>query len=250
MSEKLDEAVSLESTITAISSILSTIPDLYGNMKAAMHNFDYDIEDEKASDSKLNFVLGGYKTRWMNKNYIGKGNLKDQLQLLINFMPKRTGNLKQFLMSLSTNAFNKVQNTETYGILSNQLPQLLSELNIDKLSQVGKMWTDQIVKFNQDRQAYKAALYKSADTQTQPQKSQVPGQQYSQVEQIVNDVLNKVPKKDAAEIRYVLSRADNKLAVLQQELQKRNIHIEGISYDLANMINEVRIIELMKILNK
>ncbi|MGZ8924456.1 MAG: hypothetical protein ACXW2E_01100 [Nitrososphaeraceae archaeon] len=51
------------------------------------------------------------------------------------------------------------------------------------------------------------------------------GAQYDQIETIVNQVLSSLPNKIANDIRISISRADNKLTALQNELQKRKINI-------------------------
>ena len=53
----------------------------------------------------------------------------------------------------------------------------------------------------------------------------VGGSQSNQAEQLVAQVLGSLDKKVAAEIRPIVMRSDNKLAVLQQELSKRGIRI-------------------------
>jgi hypothetical protein len=220
---------------------------MYQNMIAAMNTFDFDTEDDKAV-AKLDFMLNGFRTRWMTKNYLGRGNLKDQLELLTKFLPNRTVELKKFMRSMSTNASNKIANTETYSNISSNLPDLFMELGIEKLKHVGKLWKSNIQNFAQTRSKF--IQQSSSDTSVAPQpkqKSNIPGQQNSQVELIVNDVLNRIPKKDAGEIRNIIARAPNKLVALQQELQRRNIHVgESISLLITNIIQEERILELVK----
>lgn len=71
------------------------------------------------------------------------------------------------------------------------------------------------------------AEWGSGASQQEKQKTKKPdtGAQYSQVEQIVNDVLGSLDRKVAAEIRPIIARSENKLAVLQQELSKRGIRM-------------------------
>jgi hypothetical protein len=51
------------------------------------------------------------------------------------------------------------------------------------------------------------------------------GQQRNQAEEIVNNVLRKLPSKIAGDIRNIIARAPNKLQALQQELQKRGVKV-------------------------
>lgn len=68
-------------------------------------------------------------------------------------------------------------------------------------------------------------LERQREQAEQSNKQQATGGQYSQVEQLVNQVLGSIDKRVAAEIRPIIARSDNKLAVLQQELTKRGIKI-------------------------
>jgi len=63
-----------------------------------------------------------------------------------------------------------------------------------------------------------------------PVKSQAPksnavGQQNAQVDSIINNVLGKVPKSIAGDIRNAIARAPNKLAALKAELDRHNINM-------------------------
>lgn len=57
-----------------------------------------------------------------------------------------------------------------------------------------------------------------------PKAPNVIGQQNTSVEQIINDVLSRIDRNQAGEIRNILARSDNKLATLQRELASRGIH--------------------------
>lgn len=245
--QNLSEAVSLENTLNAINGIILTIPDMYQNMISAMNSYDFDSENPN-EESKLNFMLNTYTSRWMSKNYLGKGNLKDQLELLVKFLPNRTVDIRKFIRSLSTNASNKIANTETYSNISGSLPDLFLASEIEKLKHIGKIWKTNIQNFSQAKSKYLRQFYNDISAEKPvKQKSDIPGQQNTQVELIVNDVLKRISKKDAGEIRNIIARAPNKLLALQQELQKRNIHVgESISLLITNIIQEERILELVK----
>lgn len=74
---------------------------------------------------------------------------------------------------------------------------------------------------------------KTADTNAQKEEKQrtkvatqqATGTQNSQADQIISQVLNSLDKKTAHEIRQAISRSDNKLMALQQELSKRKIKV-------------------------
>lgn len=66
---------------------------------------------------------------------------------------------------------------------------------------------------------------KAAKDAKQQATKQATGMQNSQADQIISQVLGSLDKKVAHEIRQAISRSDNKLMALQQELQKRNINI-------------------------
>lgn len=57
----------------------------------------------------------------------------------------------------------------------------------------------------------------------QPKQPKSTGQQQTQVEMLVNQVLGSLDKRVAAEIRPIIMRSDNKLTALQRELANRGI---------------------------
>lgn len=70
-----------------------------------------------------------------------------------------------------------------------------------------------------------SAAERARKEQERANRQAVGGSQSNQAEQLVAQVLGSLDKKVAAEIRPIVMRSDNKLAVLQQELSKRGIRI-------------------------
>lgn len=79
-----------------------------------------------------------------------------------------------------------------------------------------------------DREWGKAADTRANREQKQREKAgekQAASSQRSQAEDIVQQVLNSLPKNVAGEVRNAIARSDNKLLALQQELHKRGITV-------------------------
>lgn len=92
---------------------------------------------------------------------------------------------------------------------SNKYHQLLSQLSKIKMSDRGI-----------DPKADEKA---AAVTREKKEQKQSRGSQAQQAEQLVSQVLSTLPKDQAAQIRPIVMKADNKLLALQDEMKKRGL---------------------------
>ena len=70
---------------------------------------------------------------------------------------------------------------------------------------------------------YGADPYSNSQEKQKPEN--VISKQNAEVEKIINDTLGRIDRHQAGEIRNILSRSANKLATLQQELNRRGIRL-------------------------
>jgi hypothetical protein len=70
-------------------------------------------------------------------------------------------------------------------------------------------------------------------------KSNAIGQQNAQVDSIINNVLGKVPKSIAGDIRNAIARAPNKLAALKAELDRHNINMAEDNDVMSRMARDL-----------
>jgi len=210
----LVEGPSLESTVRAIvADTGNSINMLYDAMDSAAKTF----VDNQGRTKGLAIVLGGYTSRWMDKFYFNR--LQSELHDLTKFYPKSSVKLKQALIS-GLDKYKDVVEAIPYYLV--QIGKF--EKNND-LVKAGMHWEARRSRHGNFLDKLKASLEDDTPTPTKP-KDKTPsavGSQMSAVEQLVADVLRKLPQKVAGEIRNAISRSDNKLLALQKELAKRGI---------------------------
>jgi hypothetical protein len=155
--------------------------------------------------------------------YVGR--LQNELYDLCKYNTRRTVELKQFLRGVE--ADGELEMKRSFGNIANELPRILAKLgqhlNAPQLTKNANRWM-------QNKAAYEEyiANLELEDDYDEPAVAKSPknpaiGQQRSQVEDIINNVLSKLPKKIAGDIRNAIARSPNKLQALQAELQKRNV---------------------------
>ena len=131
-----------------------------------------------------------------------------------------------FLKDASEDRESRINFTE----ISRSLPPILfrmgKKIDDESLARFAASWDSR----RKEYESYLADLESQADDEddfdepvVKPEKSKMPGQQNAQAEQIVNDILSKLPKNVAGDIRNAIARAPNKLQALHQELTKRKI---------------------------
>jgi hypothetical protein len=167
-------------------------------------------------------VAAGVGGRWVQSMYVGR--LQNELYDLCRYNSRRTVELKQFLRGVETDG--EIEIKRSFGNIANELPRILAKLgqylNAPQLTKNANRWMQNKTAYEE----YIANLELEDDYDepvVKPEKSKMPGQQNAQAEQIVNDILSKLPKNVAGDIRNAIARAPNKLQALHQELSKRKI---------------------------
>lgn len=128
-----------------------------------------------------------------------------------------------------------------FGLLAKNLPDYLIAIGQAErqpdLVRAGQQWKAR------HKQYYAALAKLKIDDQDQPvakkPAAKVPsatGSQMSKVEEIVADILRKIPGKEAGVIRNAIARSANKLVALQQELAKRGIDPSKLNEGLVREI--------------
>jgi hypothetical protein len=223
--EILNEATELGSTVRAITTdIGSPILDMYGRLRHVVQNAaDSNGLDDKGNIRGLGLIVGGETGRWVNSAYVGK--LENELFDLVRYAPKHTAELTQFLAN---------PDKTTFKSLSTSLPTILKQvakaLNEKSLYNNAVAWEKAaedfrnfISKVTAEADRYGETGYD--DVTTKPAKTNPHGQQNANVESIINDVLGRIDRGAAGDIRNVLAKSPNKLATLQQELARRGINL-------------------------
>jgi hypothetical protein len=106
------------------------------------------------------------------------------------------------------------------------LAKVGQHLNAPQLTKNAQRWMQNKAAYEQYLEKLEAEIDGDdydEPAQAKPPKSNVIGQQNTQVDQIVNNVLSKLPSKIQGDIRNAIARAPNKLQALQAELAKRGV---------------------------
>jgi len=235
----LDEGPSLPSTLKSIATNGEPITQLYGKLKAMAKRW----VENNGSLKGFHRNAAGQSAQWFHNFYFNK--LQADLYALTKQAPRHAAPLLNYLKDASEDRESRITFTE----ISRSLPPILfkmgKQIGDHSLTQFAYSW-------NSRREEYESYLVKLEaeadmdngydDLAVKPEKNKVPGQQNAQAEQIVNDILAKLPKKIAGEVRNAIARAPNKLQALQQELVKRKIQgvAEGAPIVVAQAPIDVR----------
>jgi hypothetical protein len=213
---ELSEGPSIDSTLRAINNdIGEPVLQLYGTLKYMAKNF----VDNKGDLKGFSLVAAGTGKQWYNTFYFNK--LGKELHHLTQQAPRYSSNLHNFLGTMPNN----------FNALSENLPEILLDLGQrmgnKELVNKSKSW----IRTRDNYKQFLADLENSVDdgdqvdsTEKAP-KDRTIGQQTSQADSIVADILRKLPSKIAGDIRNAIARSPNKLKALQAELQKRNVTV-------------------------
>lgn len=215
------EGTSIESTLRAvINDIGEPITAVYDTMKFQAKKY---MENHGELDRGFRMVAAGIGGRWVQSMYVGK--LQNELYDLCRYNTRRTVELKQFLRGVETDG--ELEMKRSFGAIAKELPGILAKLgqylDAPQLTKNANRWMQNKTAYEQ----YIANLELEDDYDDEPvikpEKNKMPGQQNAQAEQIVNDILSKLPKNIAGDIRNIIAKAPNKLQALHQELSKRKI---------------------------
>lgn len=219
----VEDAVSYRSAILSIQSSLgSKITNLYDSLERSMKSFYVNVDSDRAAvgNDGWKFIEGGRAATWMQSDFL---KLKSELYDLCKLRPQQCADLISFLRDNRGTkwSFNTVQS---------ELPMLIAKtarnLKEQRLEQYAQTWIErvrQLAMLREKLQSEHADFVADRDRIPKQPKDNRISQQNAQIEQIINSVLAAVPKDVAGSIRQAISKADNKLQALQQELSKRNI---------------------------
>lgn len=221
--EIMQQNTSQASAVKNVTDILTTqLPILYRRLGQMAEQFEYNngpIGDEAHKNpQKFKFIIGSQKSQWYNSVFFEQ--LKPSLYKLLQTLPKQLGQeLGQFLNS--DGKFSSIEESlipillkigKTSGLtaLANGATAAMDAKNsFDK--KVHELWNDTTAQYDDDVPA--------------APKDNIVGQQNAAVNNIVNDVLSRLNRNVAGEIRNAIARSENKLQALQQELARRGIRM-------------------------
>jgi len=232
-SEQLTEGTSIESTLRAIiNDIGEPVTNVYDTMKFQAKKY---MENHGELGRGFRMVAAGVGSRWVQNMYVGR--LQNELYDLCRYNSRRTVDLQDFLRGVESKG--ELDSKRSFGSIANELPGILAKLgqhlNAPQLVKNAQRWIQNKAAYEQyiDQLEAEADDDYNEPAAIKPPKSNVVGQQNAQVDQIVNNVLSKLPTKIQGDIRNAIARAPNKLQALQVELSKR-----GVKAPMAEGLNE------------
>jgi len=217
---ELAEGPSLPSTLKSITTNGEPITQLYGKLKAMAKRW----VDNNGSLKGFHRNAAGQSAQWFNNFYFNK--LQNDLYALTTQVPKYAPPLIAFLKDASEGRERRINFTEISGSLPPILFNIGKRMKDESLTQFARSWKARKDEYDSYLSQLESEVGGDDDFDypgAKPEKSKVPGQQNAQAEQIVNNVLSKLPKNVAGEIRNAIARAPNKIQALHQELTKRKI---------------------------
>jgi hypothetical protein len=223
--KEVAESNDIKGTLRTIATdIAEPITSLYETLKYMAKRY-YDSHGDLKG---FGMVAGGVGSRWFQTFYFNR--LQNELYDLSKQNTKITVPLQQFLRG--TEVKGKIESAKGFSAISKELPDILAEigakLNYAPLANNARRWIHNREEYEQYLSDLELSDYEDDDEiEKAPKvpKNPAMGQQRSQAEEIVNDVLKKLPSKIAGDIRNAIARAPNKLQALQQELQKRGVKV-------------------------
>lgn len=234
--ELLNEGPELSSSIKNVNVHIGNIIGMvYGQLEQMAHSFGTRTNATKFGKGHSYKMIGfkkldsSVKARWFH----AYGNsFKAELYSLAEQSGPRGKELMKFLFDpISGPIESKGKNFFDSG-LAEILRDLGRSLDSPEMVRKAEKWIEADDKLNDLLEKLEAELEKQSGNvadepvTSAPSKPKAPsatGQQKSQAEDIVNQVLSRLPRDIAHDIRTKISRSDNKLMALQQELTKRNI---------------------------
>jgi hypothetical protein len=219
ISEILNEGYDLKTTIQTIAAdITANVPMLFNEFTTSLERYTKKHE----TVYRFGFVKSGIFRRWGDAIYTDK--LERELADLVNLVykgkkefsrPRNLENLSNFIVGDLVDIGNKINS-----------PELLHAAKVWKMHEgkYERFFDTMLAEWGAEKLHKNFRATPAQSTLVQEPNTGL-GQQRSQVEQIVNNVLASLPKSIAGEIRNVVARSANKLATLKSELDRRNINL-------------------------
>ena len=221
----MEESISLNTTVKALTNdIGEPITSLYATLKKMAKQYHANHGDLKG----FGLAAAGVGSRWFQQYYVNK--MQTDLYDLTRQSPTHAAELKNFLRGKMVK--DNLVMPKSFSDINKELPEILSrmgrKMGSEELTKNANAWIhnkqdyedfiDKLLNGKDDDEGYSTSS--TVDT---PSKNALLGKQRNHAEEIVNDILRKLPAKVSGDIRNVIARAPNKLQALNQELQKRKI---------------------------
>jgi hypothetical protein len=168
------------------------------------------------------FISGGQKTQWYHGTYLKY--LQPALYNLAKHM--KSADLKEYLSrNVGVGTFSSIEKSLIPILEAIAKNQKISSLSSAILA-VKNARREYEQKCNSLENSVGDEDGDEDDTTPAPtpKRSNSIGHQNATADAIINDILNRIDRKNAGEIRQIISRKENKLQALQHELSRRGLN--------------------------
>lgn len=214
----------LSTEIPGLVQRLISVADKFANSYTPKRDDGVYKYSDKDYEKSLNFVLGGQTSVWYKDRFWASG--RTSLYSFARSLPgPLRADLSDYLTRADHSSFRSIE-VVLLPILTS-IASATRDRDLKAAIGAAKLAYDRLVDAK-ERSTKRAREMNAGDDDDLPtaRTASEPtgmGDQYAAVEGVINDVLGRINKKDAGEIRNAISRADNKLLALQQELTRRGI---------------------------
>lgn len=210
--EFINEDVSKTSSLKHIIDVLTVqLPPLYSKLTTMAENMYYN----KGSLTGFNFIAGGQTANWFNTVFFD--NMKPSLYNFAKHLPLKLA--EQLRSVAGTSSFAGVE-----GVI-HVLDKIAKETRNTELHRATNTALSSIDKYQRDCRSIAAGDLEDEVAPVKAPKDTTASSQNVAADSVVNDVLSRIDKNQAGEIRNAIAKSSNKLQALMAELTKRGIEV-------------------------
>jgi len=215
-----------QSTVYTIIGITSDMINVFPRLREI-------IKESESYDNPMKyytFRAGSVRGQWFAKNYLSERRvigLKNSLKSLAKGpLSKSEATIEAAGLELNmyrdTSSLKEITGNKHFQNLEFLLPTVLEEMCVIYPTQAASLRSlaNRLRSESEKTQAMFEAAFKPSADKPKAEKSDVLSKQNAAVEAVINSVLSGLDQKVAHNIRSLLARSDNKLALLQAELAK------------------------------
>ncbi len=261
-----ESSFTLDGAITNLLAVEDSILQIYKDLLPMAQKWLDNVRKRVPGDPKrfedipslqnFKFLVGSRGKRWYDNFYWNKmqADLYTLLRNLSNNVNK--SDLRDF-MDLHTSGDTKISGARgghlKWGTIENNLPEILrslgKQLKREDLYEFGNRWAQARDNFQKtlDKMEIEAKDDQDSrdrsnfgDPKSKGNDAMLASQQRRKADELVNQIIDRLPSRVRGDIRNAIARSDNKLQALEKEIMRRGLKIESITNIIKNIISETK----------
>lgn len=264
-----ESSFTLDGAITNLLAVEDSIKQIYKDLIPMAQKWLDNVRKRDPDDPKrfedlpslanFKFLVGSRGKRWYDNFYWDK--MQGDLYTLLRNLPNNINKeyLKDFL-NISTSGDADLTSKRgghlKWGTIEQYLPEILrglgKNLKREDLYGFGKRWVEARDEFQRklkemeteaqiDQEARDRSNF--GEPKSKGDKggdAMLAAQQRRQADEVVNQIINRLPANVRGDVRNAIARSDNKLQALEKEIMRRGLKIESVISIIKNMISEAK----------